>query len=333
MSADTTLFKAPKYPEPPKDMYYQVPTTPTASEKPKPIFPWELTAPKATRVFADDLPPAPSLAPAPAPAPEPTAPQETTPSVTTDDDDQTSTLSPTTPSIISYQRTNAWDDIPEIERYIANLPQNRRAKVHVLLQNSTLASTANRPSNPSAILSPTDEHENPMQIPQTKEERRPSMRLTDFPTEFERPSLPVNPAPVRRPSLWGAERDAQGDLPGAEGVPDQSEWDPSARLADLQRKQSEVLAQGPASPTRPIPRREEVASASVPLSGVVEDQDVGGVFEGAIEGANMSAVRENAGMPSSFRTVDFARGQDEVVRGRSIEIRSPMGLEGGVIGS
>jgi hypothetical protein len=71
----------------------------------------------------------------------------------------------------------------------------------------------------------------------------------------------------------------------------------------------------------------------VPLSEVLEDQDVGGVFEEAIEGANVSAVRENAGMPSSFRTVDFARGQDEVVRGRSIEIRSPMGLEGGVIGS
>lgn len=310
MSADTTLFQAPKYPEPPKDMYYQVPTTPPASEKPKPIFPWESTAPKATRVFAEDIPQAPALAPALVP----TAPPETTPSVTTDDD-QTSTLSHTTPTTISYQRTNAWDDVPEIERYISNLPQNRRAKVQVLLQNSTLASTANRPSDPSAILSPTTEEENPMQTPQNREERRSSMRLTDFPTEFERPSLPVTPAPVRRPSFWGAERDAQGDLPGAEGVPDQSDWDPSARLAELRRKQSEVLAQGPASPTRAIPNREEVGSASVPLSEDIEKGE-------GIEGANQAAVRENANMPSSFRTVDFSRGREEQ-RGRAVSVRSP----------
>ena len=145
------------------------------------------------------------------------------------------------------------------------------------------------------------------------------MRLTDFPTEFERPSLPVTPAPVRRPSFWGAERDAQGDLPGAEGVPDQSDWDPSARLAELQRKQSEVLAQGSASPTRAIPNREEVGSASVPLSEVIEE---GVIEEGeGIEGANQAAVRENANMPSSFRTADFSRGQEEQ-RGRAVDARS-----------
>jgi len=50
------------------------------------------------------------------------------------------------------------------------------------------------------------------------------MKLTDFPTEFERPSLPVTPAP-RRPSFWGEERaDEEGELPTAEGVPKQQDW-------------------------------------------------------------------------------------------------------------
>jgi hypothetical protein len=36
--------------------------------------------------------------------------------------------------------------------------------------------------------------------------------------------LPVTPAPVRRPSFWGDERDEEGELPAAEGVPAQEEW-------------------------------------------------------------------------------------------------------------
>lgn len=124
------------------------------------------------------------------------------------------------------------------------------------------------------------------------------MKLTDFPTEIERPSLPVTPAPVRRPSFWGAERDAQGDLPAAEGVPEQSDWDPVARLADLQRRQSEVLAQGPgvggAAGTR-IPDRELPESASVPLGEVREE-----------EGGEAVTAGGNRGMPVSFQTLDFS---------------------------
>lgn len=55
-------------------------------------------------------------------------------------------------------------------------------------------------------------------------EKVPGMRLTDFPTELERPSLPVTPAPRRRPSFWGEERDEKGELPAAEGVPAQEDW-------------------------------------------------------------------------------------------------------------
>lgn len=290
MSADRQLFLAPKYSEPPKDMYYQVPSTPPANERPRPIFPWENTAPKATRVFADDAPP-------------PTAPSETTPSVTTDDDDdtQTETMSPSTPTLqisstepfATYTRTNAWDDVPEIERYISQLPQNRRAKVQVLLSNRTSNSSGHQRniSGDEPMFSPG--------IADPLQRRRPSMKLTDFPTEFERPSLPVTPAPVHRPSFWGSERDAAGDLPGAEGVPDQSAWDPVAKLAELQRRQSEMLAEGPASPGRFIPDRELPGSSSAPLTEVDGER----TFEDV-----PTAGSTQAAMPTAFRTADFNRG-------------------------
>lgn len=89
------------------------------------------------------------------------------------------------------------------------------------------------------------------------------MKITDFPTEIERPSLPVTPAPQRRPSFWGEERDAAGELPGAEGVPEQSQWDPSERLAALQRRQSQVLEMGPQSPSKAIPDRQMLRSAAL----------------------------------------------------------------------
>ena len=76
-----------------------------------------------------------------------------------------------------------------------------------------------------------------------------------------------------------------------------------------------MLAQGPASPTRAIPNREELGSVSVPLSEVIEEGE-------GIEGANQATVKENGNMPSSFRTADFSRGQEEQ-RGRAIDIRSP----------
>lgn len=293
MSADTRLFQAPKNPEPPKGMYYEVPSTPPVFERPKPIFPWETTAPKPTRVFADDLPSTPS---------------EITPSVTTDDDDdQTETISPPTPTgppvaTIPYQRTNAWDEIPEIERYISNLPQNRRAKVQVLLNNVAAQSNTEAVSSPGLEDGPTGR------------DRRPSMKLTDFPTEIERPSLPVTPAPVHRLSFWGAERNAAGDLPGAAGVPEQSEWDPVAKLQELSRKQSEVLSQGPSrsGSSRSIPDRDLPGSASMPMSEVREEGE-------ATE--ELAASRSDPDMPSSFQTVDYSRGHPaEEQRGRSIEV-------------
>ena len=298
MSEDRKLFQAPKNPEPPKDMYYQVPSTPSANERPKPIFPWEITAPKPTRVFADDAPP-------------PAASSEATPSTITDHSNETQleNLSPSTPTMnsnnaepfASYTRTNAWDEVPEIDRYISQLPQNRRAKVQILFNNPAATSSDHQRnvSGDEPMLSPA--------IEDPSQRRRPSMKLTDFPTEIERPSLPVTPAAVRRPSFWGSQRDAAGDLPGAEGVPDQSEWDPVAKLVELQRGQSEMLAEGPASPGRLIPDRELPRSSSTPLTEVEEREKAEGITTtGSTQGA----------MPTAFRTADFNRGS--VSRNREI---------------
>ena len=295
MSEDRKLFHAPKYPEPPKNMYYQVPSTPPANERPISIFPWEKTAAKATRVFADDTP---SLT-----APSDPTPPDPTPSITTDegDDTPTETMSPSTPALHSsstepfatYTRTNAWDDVPEIERYISQLPQNRRGKVQVLLNKAapTSGSHQRNISVDEPIVSPG--------LEDPSQRRRPSMKLTDFPTEIERPSLPVTPAPVRRPSFWGSERDAAGDLPGAEGVPDQSAWDPVAKLAELQRRQSEMLTEGPANPGRVIPDRELPGSSSAPLTEIEEERKPEEVH---------TAGLTQAAMPTAFRTADFSRG-------------------------
>ncbi|KAL8701859.1 MAG: hypothetical protein Q9201_004687 [Fulgogasparrea decipioides] len=249
MSTDRKLFQAPKsYPEPPKDMYYQIPATPPAAEPLKPIFPWEHSQAKAKRVFPDD--PCASSS-------------ESAPSITTDISTRAETASPATPTIqvtasepfANFSWKNAWDT-PEIDRYIANLPQyRRRAQAQAVLR-------AKMPKfpKPETVLSP-----NPDNSPPDTQQRRPSLRLTDFPTEIERPSLPVTPAPVRRPSFWGQERDAAGDLPPAEGVPDQADWDPHAKLLELQRRQSEVLMAGPRSPRREIPDRPLIES-SAPLA-------------------------------------------------------------------
>jgi glycogenin glucosyltransferase len=197
-ASDPTPFKAPeRYPDPPKNMYYEVPKTPTY-QKPTPIFPWEKDAPKASRVFPDDNV-------------EPIVEPSTSDSATApiEEDKAVTPTTPTTPTVQltpadpwqTYIRGNAWDDIPEIERYIGNLQKNRKGNIQVL---QGYGSGTEQVSSPGG--------------------RRQSMKLTDFPTELERPSLPVTPAPIRRPSFWGEERDDEGKLPAAEGVPSQEEW-------------------------------------------------------------------------------------------------------------
>lgn len=187
----------PSYPEPPKDLYYEVPQEkPKPRDKPKPIFPWEREhdMPKPTRVFADEPPPPPL------PRLPPSTSREEPP-----------TIPPTeeSPEIIEpvpfIPQPNAWDNVQSIERYVRAVmdAQTRRSKPSSRAQPGT-----------EEIFSP----------PGSREGRRESLILTDFPTADDRPSLPVTPAPIRRPTFWGEERNDEGKLPAAEGVPDQADW-------------------------------------------------------------------------------------------------------------
>ena len=198
MSQDGDLFVAPPPAPPPKDLWYQVPEPAPADEPLKLLFPWEATAPPATRVFPEDMQ-GPSQREAGAKATDQGTDFVTDP-VTDLVTDQT-TVSPTSfvPSTEpweTYQRSNAWDEIPDIDRFITSFRETRHGKVQVLVGDVAPDTTQRRASN----------------------------RITDFPSEIERPSLPVTPAPVRKPSFWSTERDEEGELPTAEGVPKQDDW-------------------------------------------------------------------------------------------------------------
>ncbi|KAL1879071.1 hypothetical protein VTK73DRAFT_7397 [Phialemonium thermophilum] len=291
MSSDAAPFVPPeRYPSPPKNMWYDVPKEPPAppEEKPKPIFPWETYKPAATRRFAD--------------IPSESRPHSTTEAATVASGERqasTTTAIPQTPtekhfvdsssaapkpapaaikytsppvappvSWSSFTHTNAWDDMPEIERYVDAL--NRRHR-RTRSQNLRLGGLP-----PAGIAGAEGE----------AWDRRGS-KVTDFPSEVERPSLPVTPAPIRRPKFWGGgspdsgpgdERDAGSGpvLPTAEGVPPQSEWDPVEQLQKLARRQSELLQQRFGAPaSNPAEKegsrvfgaeREKVAPAQLPRS-------------------------------------------------------------------
>jgi glycogenin glucosyltransferase len=217
-SDNRKLFKAPHaYPEAPRDMWYKVPETkPKPAERPNPIFPWEREAdrPAATRVFAEDL-----VSPSAVTLPTfPTHPFSTTHYVEDELAVQGEPEGVTNPKPFpskfadqqwqSYQQTsvNAWDNVPGIENYVRAISDQsgRRDKVQSLRQTTGM----------DDISSPLLD----------RRQRRESLILTDFPTAVERPSLPVTPAPVRRPMFWGDERNQVGELPSATGVPDQTEW-------------------------------------------------------------------------------------------------------------
>ncbi|KAF9895384.1 glycogenin glucosyltransferase [Aspergillus nanangensis] len=225
MSDDNQLFQPPpSYPEAPKNMYYEVPKKKPEPQRLAQIFPWESHAPKPTRVFLNEEP---SLV-------------STLSTKASMDSTQLAESSQSARSVTSwsseenapapsyswetYTRSNAWDEVPEIQKYIQSIRKPRKAKIQVLSGAS------------SSLLSSADQGAR-------------GIRLTDFPTEEERPSLPVTPAPIRRDRSLPVVQDggegstvtATDQFPTAEGVPSQEDWNPLARLEELQRRQSEVL--------------------------------------------------------------------------------------------
>lgn len=269
MSRDAAPFVPPvRYPSPPKNMWYEVPKEPPTptTQRPRAIFPWETNQPRASRTFAGEPEPSveardfgetwqtrdsgahtesSSTARSDTPAEaknEPPTPSTPTIKVTSSDPWN------------AFSRLNAWDDVPEIGRYVEGLQKHRRGKS----QGSGVVSPVGvQPATPAGS---------------GMRAKRGSFKLTDFPSEVERPSLPVTPAPVHRRSYWGEDAAKPGDekpgeqLPLAEGVPAQSEWvcvhgrrwkpsdclceftdmvrqykDPVAQLQKLAKQQSDML--------------------------------------------------------------------------------------------
>ncbi|KAI1423745.1 nucleotide-diphospho-sugar transferase [Xylaria sp. FL1777] len=246
MSNSTTPFIAPQqYPSPPKNMWYEVPKEAPAapSDPPKPIFPWEAHRPKPSRVFADEVPEVSQdqgtdssdvLSGEQRSLPEVQPSAESSVTETSPARQKDEPLTPTTPTIqitmsdpwTTYSRTNAWDDLPEIERYVDSMQKSQRSRNR-------------RPPGLIGLPSPGDG------IDDVPWQRRGS-KLTDFPSEIERPSLPVTPAPIRRSNFWGGgpntgEGNIDPLLPSAVGVPGQNDWDPVAQLQKLAKQQSEEL--------------------------------------------------------------------------------------------
>lgn len=203
---DKKQFRPPvSYPEPPKNMWYEVPTDKPAppEEKPKPIFPWEeREQAKPTRVFVEDV-----RSPELERGESPPLDEEMAVGATTAETPTIQVTSEDPWQSFGAVNKNAWDDIPAIDSYVRAL--THRHKPGTNMQASTTPTSGTSPS----VASPE---------PTPARQRRESLILTDFPSAVERPSLPVTPAPMR-PSFWGKDRD-EGNLPPAEGVPDQADW-------------------------------------------------------------------------------------------------------------
>ncbi|KAL5116434.1 glycogenin glucosyltransferase [Pleosporales sp. CAS-2024a] len=268
-SESRQLFQAPQsYPEPPKDMWYKVPESrPRTADKPKAIFPWEQQGdrPKPTRVFAEDL--------VPEPTPDVSSPTHPFSTVHYDSSELEASAASTegvnSPQGVSspkpadqpwqtFQKNsgNAWDNMPGIENYVRAIMESqggRRTK--------------------SQILQPTTGTEE-LHSPQLeRKNRRESLILTDFPSAMERPSLPVTPAPIRRPTFWGEERYETSELAAAEGVPDQTEWNPTAKLEELRRSslvEFEHLTKDPHPdpPLRALPEHSVLEDEPTPPAGL-----------------------------------------------------------------
>nr|XP_036582817.1 Glycogenin-1-like protein 1 [Colletotrichum truncatum]KAF6791608.1 Glycogenin-1-like protein 1 [Colletotrichum truncatum] len=315
MSQDPAPFVPPeRYPSPPRNMWYEVPKVKPAppTQKPRPIFPWEVNQPKPTRIFTGELVEKVNEDPLSPPTGEQVvssisqAPTESclVGSLSTTQKSEPNT--PPTPSIkpassdpwTTFTRTNAWDEVPEIERYVEGLQKHRRGK-----------------------------SQGSVGIPGGQAAKEHGLKLTDFPSVVERPSLPVTPAPIRRPKFWGGggsrtgEGEDEEELPAAEGVPPQSDWDPAAQLQKLAKQQSEALLKklggegGPEGVSREIPSRPLPFGSEGVISPTYVAQSSGGVVlspqpvKGSVTSSivrNLSGEQDHLTTPRSSGTASSA---------------------------
>lgn len=308
---DPTPFRPPaSYPEPPKDMWYEVPKEKPREEKLAPIFPWEeREMPKPTRKFVEDQPP---------PKPEVKATREV--SFAGADELSVEADEPPTPTIklndqpqppqqpkkfweaLGTTNKNAWDEVAGIDSYVRALSAHQRRQ--------------GKPGPQNHIVSPTNEGQVDEMIRQV-EKRRESMILTDFPTESENPSLAVTPAPIRRPSFWGTEKENDDlggidDMPSAEGVPDQADWNATEQLEVLRR--NSLL--GPNDLKMPakknIPRRDMPPSSAPVTEKALNHPHVwANATKEAGEGAKHVGFAETAVVKPIFVEPEFGAGGKE----------------------
>lgn len=215
MSEDNQLFQPPSsYPEAPKGMWYEIPREKPEPQKVSQVFPWEAHAPTPTRVFPGDEQDATTKQEGKPPASSIDSPNEEISGPSTGRSWTSWTTEEPAVSWDTYSRSNAWDEDPDIQKYIHSIQQARKARIQVI--SGTQSTTPGPGSQPGTTHPP----------PSGPETQPHSTRITDFPSETERPSLPVTPAPIRRPAGGPPQDSDQWHqlLPSAQGVPNQEEW-------------------------------------------------------------------------------------------------------------
>ena len=198
---------------------------PKTYEKPKPIFPWEERALPPTRIFVEDLIPKSEVDSDPERVesvnPETSLPTKAIAQAIDSPDEITEESNIKTPQFAVRRNTvpleepwqafvrtsNVWDSVPGINTYVRAVKNSQ--------ERYQKPATSNIGDFGALQIQTVNEKE---------ARKNESLVLTDFPTEIERPSLPVTPAPIQRPVFWGDEREATIALPPAEGVPNQADW-------------------------------------------------------------------------------------------------------------
>ncbi|KAF3158660.1 glycogenin glucosyltransferase [Orbilia oligospora] len=258
---DTGLFVPPRVASPPTDLLnFEVPPKPQPSPRPSPIFPWEHgnTTP-ATRVFAGEG------------SPSPTLPLALPGSVDDEFETEEAAGGYSARGMAgwdSYSRTNAWDSIPSIERYVASFQQSTQPRRTVrkgdVTPNPQIRGADER------ILRTDGEH--------FDDETTIMTTTITSTTGLLPPEISVTPTPFK--SLRGYRSHAMDDetkFPSAQGIPDQQHWDPMKSLAELRNAPGELLNRSPPSPqslTRGSPRspassvqqqQQQLVSSSMPV--------------------------------------------------------------------